>query len=216
MRCARPALAAHIAGFDASADVRARAAKIGLSPTRSRTASEAAVQNADLVILADARSAPTNRSGQAIAGHLKPGAILTDVGSVKGAVVRDVGPLRSGRGAFHSRPSHRRHRIFRSRSGLCQPVRRALDHPDAAARRRARGHRDALKSFWEGCGAQVEVMDVAHHDLVLAMTSHVPHLIAYNIVGTAHDLEDGHRRRSDQISPPAAFAISPASRLPIR
>ena len=46
-----------------------------------------------------------------------------------------------------------------------------------------------LKQFWEACGSQVEVMDAAHHDLVLAMTSHVPHLIAYNIVGTAHDLE---------------------------
>jgi cyclohexadieny/prephenate dehydrogenase len=46
-----------------------------------------------------------------------------------------------------------------------------------------------LKAFWEGCGAQVEIMEIAHHDLVLAMTSHVPHLIAYNIVGTAHDLE---------------------------
>jgi cyclohexadieny/prephenate dehydrogenase len=124
----------------------------------------------------------------AIAPQLKPGAILSDVGSVKGAVVRDVGPLVPAgvnfipahpiAGTEFSGPEAGFASLFDGRWTILTPPTGA--DPKAT---------EALKQFWEGCGAQVEVMEVAHHDLVLAMTSHVPHLIAYNIVGTAHDLE---------------------------
>ena len=96
-----------------------------------------AVKDADLVILATPVGSLQASSRAAIAPHLKPGAILTDVGSVKSAVMPRCRALRAQGRAFHSRPSHRRHRTFRSRGRLRQPVRRPLVHPDAAARRRS-------------------------------------------------------------------------------
>jgi len=124
----------------------------------------------------------------AIAPYLKQGAILSDVGSVKSAVIRDVAPaLPKG---VHFLPAHPI--AGTEQSGPDAGFASLFDHrwciitplPGADA-----GALSKLKQFWEACGSQVEVMDAAHHDLVLAMTSHVPHLIAYNIVGTAHDLE---------------------------
>lgn len=182
----RGKLAASIVGFDADADVRARAAKLGFTDAIADTA-EAAVADADLVILCTPVGAYKSVAG-AIAAQLKPGAILSDVGSVKGAVVRDVGPLVPAgvhfipahpiAGTEFSGPEAGFASLFDGRWTILTPV----PGSDANATQ-------ALKKFWEDCGAQVEVMEVAHHDLVLAMTSHVPHLIAYNIVGTAHDLE---------------------------
>ena len=182
----RGKLAASIVGFDADADVRARAAKLGFTDAIADTA-EAAVADADLVILCTPVGAYKSVAG-AIAAQLKPGAILSDVGSVKGAVVRDVGPLVPAgvhfipahpiAGTEFSGPEAGFANLFDGRWTILTPV----PGSDANATQ-------ALKKFWEDCGAQVEVMEVAHHDLVLAMTSHVPHLIAYNIVGTAHDLE---------------------------
>jgi len=182
----RGKLAASIAGFDADADVRARAAKLGFTDSIADTA-QAAVKDADLVILCTPVGAYKFVT-QAIAAQLKPGAILSDVGSVKGAVVRDVGPLvpvgvhfipaHPIAGTEFSGPEAGFASLFDGRWTILTPVPGA----DASATL-------TLKKFWEDCGAQVEVMEVAHHDLVLAMTSHVPHLIAYNIVGTAHDLE---------------------------
>jgi cyclohexadieny/prephenate dehydrogenase len=182
----RGKLAASIVGFDADADVRARAAKLGFTDAIADTA-EAAVADADLVILCTPVGA-YKAVANAIAAQLKPGAILSDVGSVKGAVVRDVGPLVPAgvhfipahpiAGTEFSGPEAGFASLFDGRWTILTPV----PGSDANATQ-------TLKKFWEDCGAQVEVMEVAHHDLVLAMTSHVPHLIAYNIVGTAHDLE---------------------------
>jgi cyclohexadieny/prephenate dehydrogenase len=125
---------------------------------------------------------------QEIAGALRPGAILTDVGSVKMAVVRDVGPhVPQGvhfipghpiAGTEHSGPDAGFAELFDGRWCILTPP----AGTDQAAV-------DTLASFWRGCGSRVEIMEARHHDLVLAITSHVPHLIAYNIVGTASDLE---------------------------
>jgi cyclohexadieny/prephenate dehydrogenase len=179
-------LAKKVVGFDASAEVRARAGELAFADEIASSAAEA-VTDADLVILATPVGAYKSLA-EAIAPHLKPGAILSDVGSVKGAVVRDVGPLVPAgvhfipahpiAGTEFSGPDAGFASLFDGRWTILTPVPGTA--PDATA---------ALRQFWEGCGAQVDVMDVAHHDLVLAMTSHVPHLIAYNIVGTAHDLE---------------------------
>ncbi|MGH6827664.1 MAG: prephenate/arogenate dehydrogenase family protein, partial [Rhizomicrobium sp.] len=123
-----------------------------------------------------------------IAPHLQAGAILSDVGSVKRAVVRDVAHLVPSE--VHFLPAHPI--AGTEQSGPDAGFASLFDHrwciitPPPGADREAIL---ALRHFWEGCGSQVEVMDPHHHDLVLAMTSHVPHLIAYNIVGTAHDLE---------------------------
>jgi cyclohexadieny/prephenate dehydrogenase len=182
----RAKLAQEVAGFDASEDVRARAAKLGFTDTIAASAEDAA-GNADLVILCTPVGAYKSLA-QTIAPHLKSGAILSDVGSVKGAVVRDVAPFVPAAVCFipahpiagteFSGPEAGLASLFDGRWTILTPPPSA----DPAAVQ-------SLKKFWQGCGAQVEVMEVAHHDLVLAMTSHVPHLIAYNIVGTAHDLE---------------------------
>ena len=182
---ARGKLATEIAGFDISPDVRARAGQLGFAKVYDTL--EAAVADADLVILC----APVGAYGdiaKTIAPHLKSGAILSDVGSVKGAVLRDVSPFLPKTvhfipghpiaGTEQSGPDAGFASLFDGRWCILTPPEGA----DAAAV-------EKLRQFWNGCGSQVDVMDAAHHDLVLAMTSHVPHLIAYNIVGTAHDLE---------------------------
>jgi cyclohexadieny/prephenate dehydrogenase len=181
----RKRLAERIVGYDASESVRKRAAEIELA-TIAATPGEA-VKNADLVILCSPVGSYKELAG-AMAPHLQPGAILSDVGSVKSAVVRDVAPFvpegvhflpaHPIAGTEQSGPDSGFESLFDHRWCIITP----LPGVDIAAL-------EKLKSFWEGCGSQVEVMDPAHHDLVLAMTSHVPHLIAYNIVGTAHDLE---------------------------
>jgi cyclohexadieny/prephenate dehydrogenase len=147
----------------------------------------AAVADADLVILC----VPVGAMGdaaRAIAPGLARHAIISDVGSSKAAVAD-----RAGRGAsrclHHPRPPRRRHRAERAGRRLCHAVRRALVHHHPARRRRS-GALEALSDFWTRLGSKVELMDAAHHDLVLAVTSHIPHLIAYTIVGTASDLED--------------------------
>jgi cyclohexadieny/prephenate dehydrogenase len=182
----RGKLAGTVVGFDASEDVRDRAAKLGFTDTIASTAQEA-VKDADLVILATPVGAYKSLA-EAIAPHLKPGAILSDTGSVKGAAARDVTPFvpktvqfipaHPIAGTEFSGPEAGFASLFDGRWTILTPLPGADEKAVAT-----------LKKFWEGLGAQVDVMDVAHHDLVLAMTSHVPHLIAYNIVGTAHDLE---------------------------
>jgi len=182
----RGKLAKEIAGFDASADVRARAAKIGFCDTIP-DGIVAAVKDAQLVILCTPVGA-YNSVAQQIAPHLAADAILSDVGSVKGAVVRDVGPFvpkgvhfipaHPIAGTEFSGPEAGFATLFDGRWAIITPL------PDADGAAVAR-----LRAFWEGLGSRVDAMDPAHHDLVLAITSHLPHLIAYNIVGTAHDLE---------------------------
>ncbi len=123
-----------------------------------------------------------------IAPHLKKGAILSDAGSVKTAVIRDVGPhvpehvhFIPGHpiaGTEFSGPESGFAELFDGRWTILTPLPNADE--EAVAK---------LKAYWEACGSLVEIMTPDHHDLVLAVTSHVPHLIAYNIVGTVSDLE---------------------------
>ncbi len=123
-----------------------------------------------------------------IAPHLKPGAIVSDVGSVKGAVVRDMAPYLPGNvhfipahpvaGTEHSGPDSGFAELFIDRWCILTPP----DGTDPAAV-------EKLRAFWAGIGAKVDTMTPDHHDMVLAITSHLPHLIAYTIVGTADELE---------------------------
>jgi cyclohexadieny/prephenate dehydrogenase len=160
--------------------------RLGLVDQAYATAREA-VQGADLVILC----VPVGACGEVaaeIAADLQPGAILTDVGSVKGAVVRDVAPLvpkgvhfipgHPIAGTEHSGPESGFATLFDNRWCILTPPAGV----EAAAVER-------LAAFWRALGSNVEVMDADHHDLVLGITSHVPHLIAFNIVNTAAHLE---------------------------
>ena len=181
----RGRLAESVAGYDASETVRRRAAELGLVAITSSAAE--AVKDVDLVILCSPVGS-YKQIAAAIAPNLKPGAILSDVGSVKGAVVKDVSPF-VPRGV-HFLPAHPI--AGTEESGPDAGFASLFDHRWCIITPPSGADKDAvaqLKQFWESCGSQVEVMDASHHDLVLAMTSHVPHLIAYNIVGTAHDLE---------------------------
>jgi len=181
----RQNLAERITAYDISESVMKRAAQLELAAIAATPAD--AVKDCDLVILCSPVGS-YKEIAQAIAPHLKPGVILSDVGSVKSAVIRDVAPfLPKGvhflpahpiAGTEQSGPDAGFASLFDHRWCIITP----LPGADPAAL-------EKLRRFWEKCGSQVEVMDAAHHDLVLAMTSHVPHLIAYNIVGTAHDLE---------------------------
>jgi cyclohexadieny/prephenate dehydrogenase len=170
-----------------SAKTRARVAELGIVDAVVET-NAAAADGADLVILC----IPVGACGDVakeIAPALKPGAIVSDVGSVKGAVVRDMAPhLPPGvhfipahpvAGTENSGPDAGFAELFINRWCILTPPANA----DAGAVER-------LAGFWRALGANVEVMNAEHHDLVLAVTSHLPHLIAYTIVGTADELED--------------------------
>jgi cyclohexadieny/prephenate dehydrogenase len=179
-------LARTIVGHAQSERTRTTAARLGLANPVYATAAEAA-RDADLIILC----VPVGACGEVareIGPNLKAGAILTDVGSVKGAIVRDVGPFvpqgvhfipgHPIAGTEHSGPEAGFAELFDGRWCILTPP----TGTDQAAV-------DKLAAFWRACGSQVEVMDAQHHDLVLGITSHVPHLIAYNIVNTARHLE---------------------------
>ncbi|HRD27939.1 MAG TPA: prephenate/arogenate dehydrogenase family protein [Caulobacter sp.] len=182
-------VAGSIVVADPSDPVRERVAALGLADRVTGDIGDG-VTGADLVIFAT----PVLAIGEAMAaaaGHLKPGAIVTDVGSVKGVVAEALAahapagvfviPGHPIAGTEHSGPDAGFAELFDGRWTILTPL--ASDEP---------GYAEAvakLSAFWRACGAQVEVMDAAHHDLVLAITSHLPHLIAYNIVGTASDLE---------------------------
>jgi cyclohexadieny/prephenate dehydrogenase len=182
----RAGLARSIVGHARTLKTREAGLRLGLIEQAYATAAEA-VKGADLVILCapvGAYAALAREMGPL----LRPGAIVTDVGSVKGAVVRDIGPhVAEGvhfipghpiAGTEHSGPDSGFAELFDGRWCVLTPVPGA----DKAAV-------DKLSAFWKACGSNVEVMDPDHHDLVLAITSHVPHLIAYNIVNTARHLE---------------------------
>jgi cyclohexadieny/prephenate dehydrogenase len=179
-------LAGEIVTTARSARTRARVVELGIVDRVVDSNAEAA-KDADLVILC----IPVGVCGpvaQEIAGHLKPGAIVSDVGSVKGAVVREMAPhLPEGvhfvpahpvAGTEHSGPDSGFAELFINRWCILTPP-EGTD-PKAVER---------LRAFWAGLGARVEIMTPDHHDLVLAITSHLPHLIAYTIVGTADELE---------------------------
>lgn len=175
-----------IVAIDRDKAVAARVRELGLADEVTSDAA-AGVAGADCIILAVPVMA--NAALAALIGpHLAPGAIISDVGSVKGAVVRDIAPhIPAGvhfvpahpvAGTEHSGPDAGFAELFVNRWSILTPP-EGTD-PDAVAR---------LRRFWEALGSNVEIMAPDHHDRVLAITSHVPHLIAYNIVGTAADME---------------------------
>jgi len=176
-----------LTGHDADAVVRERAMVLDLFDDVTDTPG-AAVTDADLVILCVPVGA-MGEVGAAIADELAAGAIVSDVGSAKASVLRDLRatlpadtPIIPGHpvaGTEYSGPDAGFATLFRQRWCILTPE----DGADATAVER-------LRSFWTRLGANVEMMDARHHDLVLAVTSHLPHLIAYTIVGTASDLED--------------------------
>jgi cyclohexadieny/prephenate dehydrogenase len=179
-------LAGEIVTTARSAQTRARVEQLGIVDRVVETNAEA-VKAADLVILC----IPVGVCGpvaEEIAPHLAPGAIVSDVGSVKGAVVRDMAPCLPDNvhfipahpvaGTEHSGPDSGFAELFIDRWCILTPPEGA--DPDAV---------EKLRAFWAGLGARVEIMTPDHHDMVLAITSHLPHLIAYTIVGTADELE---------------------------
>jgi cyclohexadieny/prephenate dehydrogenase len=180
-------LAGHICGTARSAETRKIAVDIGLVDSVAETSAEA-VRDADLVVICVPVGAIVTVAEE-IGALLKPGAIVTDVGSVKGSVLTAAGPhLPEGvhfipghpiAGTEQSGPLAGFADLFEGRWCILTPD----ETQDAGAIAK-------LKSFWEALGSDVDIMDAAHHDLVLAITSHVPHLIAYNIVGTAADMEE--------------------------
>ena len=180
-------LAGEITGYARSEATRAKAMEISLVDIVFPTAAET-VKDADLVILCSPVGTYCELARE-IGPRLSPGAILTDVGSVKGAVVRDVLPhvprdvnFIPGHpiaGTEQSGPESGFAELFINRWCILTPL------PDSDT-----GAVERLADFWRACGSNVEVMTPEHHDLVLAITSHLPHLIAYNIVSTAADLEE--------------------------
>jgi cyclohexadieny/prephenate dehydrogenase len=175
---------------DSNAAARERIAALGFADDVTADPA-AACRDADLVLLATPPLTIGVVAAQ-IAGALKPGATVTDVGSVKAAVADAFATVLPANvfaipghpisGTERSGPDAGFATLFQERWTILTP--RQTDDPAFAAAL-AR-----LTAFWEALGAHVEVMDERHHDLVLAMTSHLPHLIAYNIVGTAADLEE--------------------------
>lgn len=163
-----------------------RARALGLGDRYCLDPAEA-VLGADCVIV----SVPVGASGAvaaAIADHLAPGVIVSDVGSVKADVVRQMAPHLPAHARFvpahpvagteHSGPDAGFAELFENKWCIVTPPEGA--EPEAV---------ETLVAFWRGLGSKVETMSPEHHDMVLAITSHIPHLIAYNIVGTAADLE---------------------------
>jgi cyclohexadieny/prephenate dehydrogenase len=169
-----------------SPDTLKRAEELGLGDRYVTSAAEA-VKDADLVIV----SVPVGASeavAQQIAASLKPGAIVTDVGSTKQSVIAQMAPHMPDNvhfipghplaGTEKSGPDAGFTGLFRDRWCIFTPL--PDTDPEAL---------DRLKAFWTALGSRIDEMDPQHHDKVLAIVSHLPHIIAYNIVGTADDLE---------------------------
>ena len=181
----RAGLAGEIVGYARSAETRDIAREIGLCDTVCDNAADA-VKDADLVVLCVPVGA-MEAVAKEIGPFLKPGATVSDVGSVKSTVIEAVGPhIPEGvhfipahplAGTEHSGPRSGFAELFDNRYTILVPV----EGSDAQAVAR-------LTEFWTGIGALTETMDAEHHDLVLAVTSHTPHLIAYTMVGVADDL----------------------------
>jgi cyclohexadieny/prephenate dehydrogenase len=179
-------LAKEIVGCDANAKSRAVSKKLKLAD-RILSDTGAAVAGADLVVIAVPQSAYT-AVGKAISGRLKRGAIVTDVGSVKDAALRvlekylgrdvEFVPGHPIAGTENSGPAAGFADLFLGRWCILTP-------PKSASARAV----GKVRTMWRRCGMRVEIMDAQHHDRVLAITSHVPHLIAYTIVDTVSELE---------------------------
>jgi cyclohexadieny/prephenate dehydrogenase len=182
----REGLAGEIVVSSRSAETLARAEELQLGDRYTTDAAEA-VRDADLVIV----SVPVGASGAVaaeIAPGLKPGAIVTDVGSTKASVIAQMLPHMPANvhfipghplaGTEKSGPDAGFAELFANRWCILTP----LEGADPAAV-------DRLAAFWRACGSNIDTMDPQHHDMVLALVSHLPHIIAYNIVGTADDLQ---------------------------
>ncbi|RWC33524.1 prephenate/arogenate dehydrogenase family protein [Mesorhizobium sp.] len=182
----REGLARHVAISTRSQTTLARARELGLGSSYTTDVKEA-VRDADLVIV----SVPVGSSGEVaaeIAPALKPGAILTDVGSTKASVIAQMQPhVPAGvhfipghplAGTEKSGPDAGFADLFENRWCIFTP----LPGTDPAAL-------EKLSEFWRRCGSNIDTMDPQHHDMTLAIVSHLPHIIAYNIVGTADDLQ---------------------------
>jgi cyclohexadieny/prephenate dehydrogenase len=172
-------------GYDADPATRARAAERGLVDKVCDSAADA-VRDAELVVLCVPVGAMA-AAARELAGALPADALVSDVGSSKQRVAKALAEVLPGHAIIPAHPVAGTERsgpdagfasLFQQRWCILTP-------PDGADPAKLA----ALSAFWEALGARVEVMDAAHHDLVLAVTSHLPHLIAYTIVGTASDLE---------------------------
>lgn len=179
-------LAGSVVAVDADKDVCRIAMDLGIADDATTDLAEG-VADADLVVLA----VPVAACGDVarhIRAFLKKGAILTDVGSVKGAVIENVSPhvpdnvqfvpAHPIAGTENSGPESGFAALFAGRWCIVTPM------PETDIRAV-----EKVTKLWEGFGSEIEIMDPKRHDLVLAITSHLPHLIAYTIVGTASDLE---------------------------
>ena len=179
-------IARHIAVSSRRAETLTQAEELQIGDSYTQDAAEA-VRDADCVIVCVPVGA-SEQTAKAIASHLKPGAIVSDVGSVKRSVIDQMQPHLPSNvhfipahpvaGTEKSGPDAGFETLFDNRWCILTPL------PDTD-----QDALDRLNRFWAACGANMEQMDADHHDLVLAITSHLPHLIAYNIVGTANDME---------------------------
>ncbi len=184
-------LAAEVVAHDVSPAVLERVRALGIAH-RTEADAGAAVAGADGVMLCAPVGAYAGLAA-AIAPHLAPGAVLTDVGSTKQSVIRDVAPLVPAgvhfvpghplAGTEYSGPDAGFTTLFQGRWVLLTPP----EGTDPAACER-------VAEMWRRCGSSVEMMDAAHHDRALAIVSHLPHLLAFTICGTADDLEEESRR----------------------
>ena len=181
----RDGTAREIVGHARSPETRAAAARLGFLDRVEESAAEAA-RGADLVVLCTPVGAMA-AVAEAIAPALAPGAVVSDVGSVKASVIAEVAPLLPEGAAFvpahpiagteHSGPEAGFPELFENRWCILTP-------PQGAPRRAV----ERVRELWERSGAKVDEMTPEHHDLVLAVTSHAPHLIAYTMVGVADDM----------------------------
>jgi cyclohexadieny/prephenate dehydrogenase len=186
----RKGLAGAIVGCARSAATRAKAMELGLAESMHEDPGEA-VAGADLVMICTPLGTYEDIA-RTMTPHLAAGAIVSDVGSVKQAVIRDVGPFvpegvhfvpgHPVAGTERSGPEAGFAELFEDRWCILTPP----PGTDAAAV-------ESVAALWRACGSMIEIMDPAHHDKVLAITSHLPHVISYTIVGTAADLEESVR-----------------------
>ncbi len=180
-------LAEKVVCADSSRDVCEKVKELGIAH-EVYTDMARSVKGSDLVVLCVPVGAMAGVA-ERIAGQLEPGCIVTDVGSVKSAVMTALQPRLPSKvhlvgghpiaGTEHSGPEAGFAELFAGRWCILTP----LKHTELRAV-------EKLTQLWEACGSNIEIMDAAHHDLVLGITSHLPHLIAYTIVGTATDLEE--------------------------
>lgn len=180
-------LATHLVCVDLNPKVCEKGKALGIVD-QATTSFSVGVEDADLIILCSPVGS-MSVVASAIADCVKEGAIITDVGSVKGSVVRDlqehlpdyveIVPGHPIAGTEHSGPEAGFAELFRDRWVILTPL------PDTDLRAV-----DKVSALWSACGARIEIMDHKRHDLVLGITSHLPHLIAYSIVDTANDLQE--------------------------